>query len=475
MNLVSGYRLLTPGQMARVHEASLHLLATTGIRFHSPEVLTILKKRGARIEGEVARLPETMVQETVAQCPATYRWHARNPGRAVTVGEETLLIQPAFGCLYVQEPEGPRRDGTLADYIFYQQLCQASDVVALVGAIPITPLDIPPEERYLQQIYAILKYTDKPIVGWAATGRQTHQLLDLVARAYGSEDYLKTHTCVGTGLNPLSPLSFGAETLECFLACARRNQAIFVTPAAMAGITAPIGLLGSVVLQNTEILAGLALAQAIRPGLPVAYSPASTVGNLKMGTFCTGSPEASMISAACLQMGKEFYRLPTRNLTGHTDAKLADYQAGCETAQSVLLSALSGSQIMVESLGTLESYLTISMEKFILDEEIIRRVMHIKAGIDFAEEDLDVDLISQVGPGGDFLTQPSTFDRFRERWRPTIADWEDHDTWHRNGRLDAVARAGARLAEIRAQSADTFLSPDLDRDLTAYIAATVPG
>jgi trimethylamine:corrinoid methyltransferase-like protein len=355
MTLQSDYRMLSHAQMARIHEASLHLLAKTGIRFHSREILDILKKHGARIEGEVARLPKNLVQGALEQCPQTYRWHARNPDHSVTVGDDTLLIQPASGCIYVQEHTGLRRGGTLADYIAYQQLCQASDVVALVGGIPIAPMDIPPGERYLQQVYAILKHTDKPIVGWAANGRQTQQMIDMVALAFGSEDFLETHTCVGTGFNPISPLSYGAETLEGLLVNARRNQAIFVTPAAMAGITAPVGLLGTLVLQNTETLAGLVLAQTIRPGVPTVYSSASTVGNLRQATFCTGSPEASLISAACMQMGKEFYHLPTRPHAGHTDAKTVDYQAGCETSQSLLLSALSGGQIIVENMGTLES------------------------------------------------------------------------------------------------------------------------
>jgi trimethylamine--corrinoid protein Co-methyltransferase len=262
-----------------------------------------------------------------------------------------------------------------------------------------------------------------------------------------------------------------ANTLEGMIASARRNQAVFVVPAAMAGITAPIGLLGSVVLQNTEILAGLALAQATRPGVPIAYSPASTVGNLRQATFCTGSPEASLISGACLQLGREFYNLPTRSLTGHTDAKIPDYQAATETAQSMLLCALGGAQILVEGLGTLDAYMTISFEKFILDEEIFRRVLRIHEGIEFSEAELDIDLISDVGHGGDYLSHPTTFDHFRERWMPTLADWNDYDSWCREGQQDALTRANRRVAEILAQSPDTLLDHGLDRDLHIFMAS----
>ena len=85
-------------------------------------------------------------------------------------------------------------------------------------------------------------------------------------------------------------------------------------------------------------------------------------------------------------------------------------------------------------------------------------------------EKLDIDLISQVGHGGDYLTHPTTFERFRERWMPTMADWDDYDTWRRGGSQDAVTRATQRLKAVLAQCRDTYLEPDLDRTLKAFLS-----
>ena len=184
----------------------------------------------------------------------------------------------------------------------------------------------------------------------------------------------------------------------------------------------PIDPLGTALLQNAETLACIVLIQLIRPGLPVVYAPASVVGYMKRASFCTGSPESILINLVSLQLARDLYKIPTRTLTGHTDAKRSDYQAGMETMQSLLLSCIGGAEILTQALGTLESYMTISFGKFIMDEEMFSRCHRIQKGLDASTISQSIALIQEVGSTGNYLTNPDTFKKFRSSWQPSASE-----------------------------------------------------
>ena len=468
MALYSEINVLSPEEMEQVHQGSLKILEETGVVFHADEALEIFQSHGFKVEGKTVFFTPAQVQSALDQCPSTYEFHARNPENTVTVGDRNHLIQPAFGCVFVQEPGQPRRKGNYEDYIRYQRLIQGSDIIQLAGGVPIVADELDPETRHLDQMYAALKYTDKPIIGWAASQRQTNEMLDMLEIAFGGS--LENRQVMGSGINPLSPLSYSTETLECVMANAKRNQVLFVNPAAMAGITAPIDLLGCALMQNAEILSCIVLIQLIRPGVPVVYCPASVAGYMKRASFCTGSPESMLINLASLQLGRHLYKLPTRTLTGHTDAKLPDYQAGVESMQAIMLSALGGAEILNEALGTLESYMSISFEKFILDEEMFSRIQRIHRGVDTSDIQAQVNLIQEVAHQGSYLTHPTTFKAFKSSWQPRVSDWNDYDSWQAAGGKDAVGQAQDRLEARLAQEAEVCLDPAIDQALQEYMA-----
>jgi trimethylamine--corrinoid protein Co-methyltransferase len=460
--------VLGRGDLEKIHDAGLRILQETGVAFRHSEAMDIFRRRGFEVDGETVRFSSGQVQSALDSCPSTFRFRALNPGRTVTVGKQRPLIQPAFGCVFVQEPGKPRRRGVLEDYANYQKLVQAYDSVALGGGFPIVPSELDPETRHLHVLHTALRHTDKPIIGWELNQRQTNEMLDMMEIAFGGGKVLEEDYVMASAICPSSPLAYYPDALECLLAHAGRGQPLFLTPASMGGITAPISPLGTTVLQNAESLAGLVLIQLIRPGLPVVCSTASTIAYLKSARFCTGSPEYVLINAAGNQMTRDLYGLPTRTLTGHTDAKIVDYQAGMESMQSVLMSVLAGAEILTMPLGTLDSWMTISFEKLVLDEEMFRRVLCITEGLAMSELSDSVSVIQEVGIGGEYLTHRDTLDNFRSRWVPDVSNWDSHGAWEAAGSKDAVQVAGEVLEELLARAPESVLDPAIDRELLAY-------
>ena len=472
MPLKTKLEILSDDKLVRVHDASLKILAETGVLFKCSEALDIFKQHGARVDGDVVYLSRKMVEKAIEQAPATFRWQARNDAHSVTLGEG-FAVQPNGGVVDIQDMDKGRRPALLADFANIQKLCQASDVVSLVGSFPVEPRDVDPQKKHLQVTHAILKHTDKPIISYCSYAPQVRQMIAMVEIAMGENNFLEDHYVVGVSVNPLSPLKYSTDASETMIEFAKRKQPVFILSCTMAGVSGPIYPLGTVVQQNAEILAGLTLVQLINPGNPVVYCPASTAADMKVAGYVTGPPEAFLINGVNLQMALGMYNLPTRVMCGMTDSKSVDYQAGYETMQNLMMGMLSGAHIIHEALGVIDSIMCTSYEKFIIDEELISRVMRISEGLTFSEEALSVEIIQDVGCGGDYLLHDSTFHHARDFWQPTVSVWEPYAVWEKKGREDVLSRANKRFKQILAESADSLLDPALEAELKAYMDKAV--
>ncbi|HCY86826.1 MAG TPA: trimethylamine--corrinoid methyltransferase [Desulfobacteraceae bacterium] len=471
MPLNNALEVISRDMFDKIHEASLKNLKETGIQFHSQAAIDLFKQGGARVEGQTVFITEKMVADALATCPSTFEWTARNPEHSVTVGEG-FLVQPNVGPVFIQDLDHGRRKATMEDYVNVIKICQAGQYVHLNGTIPVDPSDVDSQTKHLHMMAAVLKHTDKPIIGFCFEGEKVRQNLDMVDTAFGGNGFLEDHHCLGVLVNPLTPLGFASETCETIMEYAKRNQITLLAPCIMAGISGPISFLGTAVLQNTELLAGIVLTQLTRPGAPVVYATASTTGHMQTGSFAAGTPEAMLINTPNIQMGNEYYKLPTRTMCGITHAKAIDCQAGYETMMSLLMGVLSGANIGVQCLGTLDALMTLSYEKMIIDQEIISRALRIKQGISATAEDLAVETIQAVGHGGTYLTHPSTVKACRSMWSPEISDWKSYDAWEASGAEDIVVKANKKVKDILAQAPESLLDPAVEEAVTAVFTAT---
>ncbi len=113
-----------------------------------------------------------------------------------------------------------------------------------------------------------------------------------------------------------------------------------------------------------------------------------------------------MLRSGVAQLAR-FHNLPSRGITGCTEAKLHDMRPGYETALNLFLTILSGTNYISYAAGGLESSLSISYEKLITDNEIIGSNWRAAKGIEVTPENTTLDLIKGVGWRGDFLRNPT--------------------------------------------------------------------
>ena len=302
-------------------------------------------------------------------------------------------------------------------------------------------------------------------------GVKAAQQLEMVEISMGQKGFLDTHYCIGVSCNPLSPLAYGTEVLETLMAYAKRRQPVFLLPCIMAGITGPMSLWGTIVQQNAEILAGAALTYLVNPETPIVYCPASTAADMRSANVACAAPEQFLINTPGLQLAIDRYRLPTRIIAGMTASKTEDIQAGAETMMSMLIGLLSGGHIILQSFGVLDSIMTTSYEKFVIDEEIFSGALRFCQGVDTSDSAAALKAILDVGPKGSFLMHPTTMQQYKDHWLPIykLASWENYEAWKEKGREDILVRANRKWKDILANSPDSMIDSELDKTLQDYL------
>jgi trimethylamine--corrinoid protein Co-methyltransferase len=156
-------------------------------------------------------------------------------------------------------------------------------------------------------------------------------------------------------------------------------------------------------------------------------------------------------------------------MCGITDAKVADYQAGFETMQNLMMGMLAGAHLLNEAVGIMDNLLTVSYEKTIIDCELIGRVKRIMEGIHGPDCEMNIEMIKEVGHGGNYLLHDITFERCRDRWRASHSYCGSYSEWEKRGSLDIVRRANKTWKEILAAAPETLIDPALEEELKAYI------
>ena len=150
---------------------------------------------------------------------------------------------------------------------------------------------------------------------------------------------------------------------------AAAGQVLIITPFTLAGAMAPVTVAGALTLAHAEALAGLALAQIVRPGAPVVYGSFTSNVDMKSGSPAFGTPEYVKAAFGAGQLAR-FLGLPWRS-SNATASNIPDAQSAYESQMSLWGALFGGCNFVLHAAGWLESGLPTSYEKFILDIEML--------------------------------------------------------------------------------------------------------
>jgi trimethylamine--corrinoid protein Co-methyltransferase len=275
---------------------------------------------------------------------------------------------------------------------------------------------------------------------------------------------------------PVPPLLFDEDGASKVIACAELAIPLIWAPAPNAGTTAPASITSVIVVANAEVLAGLVLSQAVRPGAPFVWGVGAGAMNMRTMTEVYSSAGPVQGYQAQTDLAR-WYDLPSFSYAAHSDSKTLDEQWGVESAITTVTGLLSRATLL-HDVGYLEAGLQGSYESILLGNELIGYTKAFMSELKVDDEALALDEIKAVGPGGNHLARPYTRSHFRGIWQSELLDTTPHDRWQAEGSHTLLDRLKARVAALRAEPRAFELSDEakagLDRVL-AEVEAQRPG
>jgi len=462
------YEILSEESMAVLDRGWRRIVSELGVEFTMPEAVEVFAKAGMKTEGDNVFLDPDFVMEQVRKAPSSFQVHARNPANSVTVGGQNMVFGSVYGPPFVRDGD-VRREATMADFENFCRLSQSFPQLDSAGGTICEPNDVPLDSRHLDMVLALQTLTDKPYMGSVTSGPNAADTIAMTEILHGGRAAIEETPAVISLINVNSPLRYDDRMLAAMFEYVRAGQPVVITPFLLMGAMSPVSVPASLVQQMAEGLAGIALAQLLRPGCPVVFGSFLSNTDMQSGSPSFGTPE-SAIGLFCTGQIARSFGLPFRSGGGLTASQTVDAQAAYEAMMTMVPTFLAGTNWVMHSAGWLESGLVSCYEKFVVDIEILRMLQEEFTPLEIDEASLAFDAHTEVGAGGHFLGAAHTLERFRDCfYRPLLSSTENFERWNRLGARDATERAG----ELWRKTLEEYEQPPLDDGIRAELDAYV--
>jgi len=445
-------------QVAAIHDRSLDVLAEHGMRVLLPEARRIFEAAGCSVDDEMmVRMDREVVRAAVESAPSSFEIVSRSGNRDLVFGGDSVAFLPVGGPPHIMDLDRGKRPGTLADFALFTKLTQAFDIVHMIGQ-PVEAQDIPTNLRHYACTRAAVTLSDKIPFVYSRGRPQVEDCFEMLAIACGIDrqafaEAPRTYTVINTN----SPRQLDIPMCNGIIDFATANQVSVITPFTLAGAMAPVTIPGALVLQHAEALAGITLAQLVRPGSAQIYGAFTSNVDMRSGSPAFGTPEGVIAAIGSGQLARHV-SMPWRSSAPNA-SNVVDAQATYEGMMSLFGTILGGANMIVHAAGWMEGGLSASPEKFILDVEVLQMLAEVFAGVPVDDDALAYEAIVGVEPGGHFFDSPHTMSRYETAfYTPLVSDWSNFGLWTDNGSRDATTRAN----EVWKRVVADFEPPPID-------------
>jgi trimethylamine--corrinoid protein Co-methyltransferase len=461
-------QVLSADERAQIHERTLHVLATAGMRVDTAQGREILAAAGAKVDEatRVVRFPPSLVEESLRLAPKQFSLGARRPGWTLPMNAgESTLVMSGEATQVLDGATGELRPGTRADWLAATRLIDGIDEIGVYwatieggGMTGVATADWVAYNADLMRSFS--KHVQDSFLepAWAPW------VLEVLQIVFGSREQVRRLHPYSFLITPVSPLIIEQACTDSWLALRGWDIPVAVLPMPMMGATAPGSLLATTLLANCETLGMLCLVQAAEPGTPFIYAPLPVAMDARTGRYASNTFHP-VLSAAATGMARH-YGLPVMGSGSGADAFVPGAQAGYEKALGSLLGTLAWPDLMVGP-GSLGGAMVFSLAGVLIDVEIFRMCRYAHRGIDVSAGLWLDDAVERVGPAGNFIAETSTRRNTRagEWYLPQLGVHDSYDAWTAAGRPTLPDEARQRADELLAAHEPLPLADDVEREL----------
>ncbi len=436
--------LLNKDQIEQIHRHALRILEETGVRVDSPKVLKKLEgTRQVEADGSRARFKPDLVESALRSAPHQIEIFNRQGQPAFTIGDGILHFGIGVTALYYLDPKTgsptPFQRQHMRQMTRLGSRLQNYEMISTVGVVQ----DVPAEAADLYGTLEMMANTTKPLVLLVSEEKRFGSILDLIKkliREPAERPFILPY------FNPVSPLVLNRGTLEKMALTIERSLPFIFSSYGMAGTTTPMAPAGILALLTAELLAGLTVSQVLQSGTPVVLGMLPNYFDMKtLQSFY--DPQSILLNLACAEM-MSHYRLPHCGTSGSGTGWGADFVSADTYWMNTLTFSLKQGGL-APFVGDTFGAKAFSPQSVVYVHEIIDQARRIANGFNLEEVNEALGDIASTGPGGNFLSAPSTRKRFKSGYyqSPVWPRWS-LEKWEAAGKPEAARLLQEKTIEL---------------------------
>jgi trimethylamine--corrinoid protein Co-methyltransferase len=457
---------LSHEEIEAIHQATLRILAETGVVLTEPKARQLLYGAGATIHMNRVLLPSELVETCIRQTGKRATIRGRG-GVVRNLGDGNLYFHNLGGAPAIYDAStGRRRPAMVQDVRDSTRLLDALENCHTITPL-FTPTEVPGGLMSLAMYRHALPNTSKPVQGPGVQYPAEAIYAVRMAEVIGKPEEMLT-----LALSPVSPLMIPDHEALAIMEIANLGISFGPLPCPTAGTTAPISISGAVTQQNAEVLAALVLAQLVRPGLPIIYCGRLAMMEPRTGLSVWGGVELGIASAITVQLGHR-YGLPVNVYGFSTNAHNLEIQNGFERGINACLPALAGADEL-SGIGEMEAGVLSSYAQMVTDNELAASILRLRKPPAVDDEALAVEVIAAVMDSTrNFLGQKHTMKTLKsgEVLVTRLAERASWETWDSGGRQGMAERAQAEAERILREHQVLPLEAAQERELDVIMEA----
>lgn len=430
---VCTYRILTEDQIKEIHRASMEILETVGVRVKNDAGIQLLADAGCRVTGDdVVLIPSGLVEDCIRSAPSRVTVYNRKGEEAMHLGGNNIHFGLGTDLIKTYDLEtNELRPSCLQDVVNAARVADYCEEINFIASYAL-PQDVPTNLMYIMCFKAIMENSTKPIFFTAAGREDLAVIFEMAAAVADGGGHLREKPFLIHYAETYSPLTHSNSGVEKLFLCADEGIPVNYTQGMLVGASGPVTLAGAIAVANAEALSGVVLHQTRAKGAPIISGLAVVPMDMRTTIFSYGAPEYRLTDAAYADL-YHYYELPMWGTAGCSDSNCLDQQAAAEAAITILMSALSGANL-IHDVGYLGQGLIGNPAAIVMCNELISYVRRIIQGFEISRDSIPMDLIQKVGPSGNYLPEDHTLEHHRrEFWLPRLFNRNNPDVWIQSG------------------------------------------
>jgi trimethylamine---corrinoid protein Co-methyltransferase len=458
----------------RIVDEAKRVLAEVGMEIRGPEMRRRLVEHGLPMDATDERVlfPRNVVEAAIESAPGSFTLYDRDGAPHADLGGDRVHFVPGSSGLKVLDHRtGETRLANSTDFVEYVRLADGLEHIAYLATAFSTNLDIEAQVSDAWRLYMTLTNSKKPVVSGAFTEHGVPRMVEMMQLFRADRADLIARPMSIFTITATGNFRYSEDSCQNMIDCVEAGIPVEIVPVTLMGLIAPVTIVGATVFHTVDVLAGITMAQVIKPGAPVLFGGAPATFHMKIASAPMAAIEALRLDVAYIAVAKAL-GLPCQSYMALSDGKILDAQAGAETFGSALLAALAGVN-SVSGPGMLDFLLVFSLPKLVFDDEMCAQALQFVREVRPAD-DLPVSaLIDQLMADQHLIMAEHTMAHWpSELYLPsTIVDRDNREAWLRLGGKDTYQRAcdevERRLAAYRQPATD----PAIDAELRSIIRA----